>query len=131
MLSRLNKSKLLKLRQPFVATNTFRKFSAKASLPVLPHFDYTPIKYEGPSYEQVLKMRRQHVAPASFTFYKEPILAVEGKMQYIFDHTGKRYLDLFGGVSTVGTGHCHPRVMAKMKEQMGKLQHTTTIYLND
>jgi len=66
-------------------------------------------------------MRKQHVAPASMSFYREPLLAVEGKMQYIYDHTGKRYLDFIGGVNTIGIGHCHPRILSVMKEQMEKL----------
>jgi alanine-glyoxylate transaminase / (R)-3-amino-2-methylpropionate-pyruvate transaminase len=86
----------------------------KKNLPVLPHFDYTPVKYSGPSYEQIKAMRKQHVHPASMSFYREPVLAVEGKMQYIYDHTGKRYLDFICGVNTVGLGHCHPRITAAM-----------------
>jgi alanine-glyoxylate transaminase/(R)-3-amino-2-methylpropionate-pyruvate transaminase len=58
-------------------------------------------------------------------------MIVQGKMQYLFDHTGRRYLDLFAGASTSGMGHCHPRVIAKMKEQIDNLNHTTTVYLND
>lgn len=58
-------------------------------------------------------------------------MIVDGSMQYLYDHTGRRYLDLFAGVSTSGMGHCHPRITSKMKEQCDKLQHTTTIYMND
>lgn len=29
-------------------------------------------------------------------------------MQWLWDSDGKRYLDLFGGIVTVGVGHCHP-----------------------
>ena len=72
-----------------------------------------------------------HVSPASFHFYKEPLLIVDGFMQYLFDHTGKRYLDYIGGISTVGLGHCHPRVTAAMKTQMDRVQHISTIYMND
>jgi len=81
----------------------------------LPHFDYTPPKYAGPSYEKIKAMRVDKVHPASFAFYREPLLIVDGKMQYLFDHTGKRYLDFISGVNTVGLGHCHPRVTAAMK----------------
>lgn len=78
-----------------------------------------------------MKMRQNHVSNSAFMLYKEPLLIVEGKMQYLYDHTGKRYLDLFAGVATSGMGHCHPRITAKIKEQADKLQHTTTIYMND
>ncbi len=36
------------------------------------------------------------------------ILSPQGHMQWVFDHTGRRYLDLFGGIVTVSVGHCHP-----------------------
>jgi alanine-glyoxylate transaminase/(R)-3-amino-2-methylpropionate-pyruvate transaminase len=49
-------------------------------------------------------------------FYRTPLLIVDGKMQYLFDSDGRRYLDYFAGISTVGIGHCHPRVTSKVKE---------------
>src|ERR671921_905189 len=96
----------------------------------MPPFDYTPRPYRGPSREQVLALRRQYVNPAVFTLYREPLMIVEGKMQYVFDETGRRYLDLFGGIVTVSCGHCHPKVVQRMQEQLQTLQHTTTIYLH-
>jgi alanine-glyoxylate transaminase/(R)-3-amino-2-methylpropionate-pyruvate transaminase len=55
---------------------------------------------------------------------------VEGKMQYLFDESGKRYLDAFAGIVTVSAGHCHPEIVEAVKKQNELLQHTTTIYLN-
>ena len=43
------------------------------------------------------------------TYYKNPIMIVDGHMQYLFDETGKRYLDGFAGIVSVSVGHCHPR----------------------
>jgi len=57
-------------------------------------------------------------------------MIVDGKMQYVFDETGRRYLDLIGGIVTVSCGHCHPRVVAAIQRQVATLQHTTTIYLH-
>ena len=51
-------------------------------------------------------------------------------MQYVWDETGKQYLDGFAGIVTVSVGHCHPKIVEKVREQVGKLQHTTTIYLH-
>jgi alanine-glyoxylate transaminase / (R)-3-amino-2-methylpropionate-pyruvate transaminase len=96
----------------------------------MPPFDYSPQPYRGPSREEVLALRRQYVNPAVFTLYREPLMIVEGKMQYLFDETGRRYLDLFGGIVTVSCGHCHPKVVRRMQEQMLTLQHATTIYLH-
>ena len=51
--------------------------------------------------------------------------------QYIYDTTGKRYLDFFGGIVTVGIGHCHPRLIEAATEQMKKYWHISTYYLQD
>lgn len=96
----------------------------------LPPFDYTPPPYTGPSKEEVLKLRREFVNPGIFHYYKEPLMVVDGKMQYLFDETGRRYLDCFGGIVTVSAGHCHPYVLKAVHEQNERLQHTTTIYLH-
>ncbi len=98
--------------------------------PRMPAFDYTPRPYHGPSRAEVLAARRDHANPALFTLYREPLMIVEGRMQYVFDETGRRYLDLFAGIVTVSCGHCHPYVTARIKEQVETLQHTTTIYLH-
>src|SRR6476661_2038713 len=96
----------------------------------MPPFDYRPRPYHGPTREEVLALRRRHVNPAVFALYREPLMIVEGKMQYLFDETGRRYLDLFGGIVTVSCGHCHPKVLRRIQEQIATLQHATTIYLH-
>jgi alanine-glyoxylate transaminase/(R)-3-amino-2-methylpropionate-pyruvate transaminase len=98
--------------------------------PAMPPFEYTPRPYTGPSREEVLALRRQYVNPVVFTLYRDPLMIVEGKMQYLFDETGRRYLDFFAGIVTVSCGHCHPKVMRRVQEQVGRLQHATTIYLH-
>jgi alanine-glyoxylate transaminase/(R)-3-amino-2-methylpropionate-pyruvate transaminase len=96
----------------------------------LPPFDYTPKPYTGPSPEEILALRKEFVNPAIFHYYKKPITIVEGKGQYLFDETGRRYLDGFGGIVTVSVGHCHPEVLAAATLQNETINHTTTIYLN-
>jgi alanine-glyoxylate transaminase/(R)-3-amino-2-methylpropionate-pyruvate transaminase len=98
------------------------------SLP-LPPFDYTPAPYAGPCAEEVLAKRRQFMNPGIFLYYKKPIMIVEGKMQYVWDDTGKRYLDGLGGIVTVSVGHCHPHVVAAATAQNNTIQHSTPIYL--
>jgi alanine-glyoxylate transaminase/(R)-3-amino-2-methylpropionate-pyruvate transaminase len=95
----------------------------------LPHFDYAPAPYSGPSADEVLAKRRQFMNPGIFLYYKKPIMLVEGRMQYVWDETGRRYLDGLGGIVTVSVGHCHPHVVAAATKQHNTLQHSTTIYL--
>lgn len=96
----------------------------------MPACDYRPPVYDGPSREEVLATRQQYCNPTVFTYYKEPLMIVDGHMQYLFDETGRRYLDLFAGIVTVSCGHCHPKILAHTQAQLAKLQHATTIYLH-
>ncbi len=48
---------------------------------------------------------------------------VKGQGAYVWDHTGKRYLDFTSGIGVVNTGHCHPQVVAAIREQAGLLLH--------
>jgi alanine-glyoxylate transaminase/(R)-3-amino-2-methylpropionate-pyruvate transaminase len=96
----------------------------------MPPTEHRPRPYTGPSRAEVLAMRRQYVNPAVFTIYREPLMIVEGFMQYLWDETGRRYLDLFAGIATVSCGHCHPTIVRRMQEQLAMLPHGTTIYLH-
>ncbi len=98
--------------------------------PTLPPTTHTPQKYTGPSAAEVLAQRQQFLNPAIFLYYKEPLMLVEGKMQYIWDETGRRYLDGLGGIVTISVGHCHPHVVAAANKQNETLQHSTTLYLH-
>jgi alanine-glyoxylate transaminase / (R)-3-amino-2-methylpropionate-pyruvate transaminase len=96
----------------------------------LPAVDHTPRPYDGPSREELIAMRKQFTNPAVYTIYREPLLIVEGHMQYLYDETGRRYLDCLAGIVTVSVGHCHPQFVKRVTEQVGTLQHATTIYLH-
>jgi alanine-glyoxylate transaminase / (R)-3-amino-2-methylpropionate-pyruvate transaminase len=96
----------------------------------LPPFNYQPQPYGGPSWEEVLRLRREFLNPGIFLYYKKPLMLVEGKGQYVFDETGRRYLDALGGIVTVSVGHCHPDVVEAARKQNEMLQHSTTIYLH-
>src|SRR5258708_906787 len=108
-----------------------RKIKIKMKqLPSLPPCSHTPKPYTGPTADEVLGLRKQFLNPGIFLYYKKPIMLVEGKGQYIWDETGKRYLDGLGGIVTISVGHCHPHVVAAANRQNETLQHSTTIYLH-
>src|SRR5881396_1474327 len=98
--------------------------------PTLPPTDHQPKRYTGLSSEQVLALRKHFLNPGIFLYYKKPIMLVEGAMQYVWDETGKRYLDGLGGIVTISVGHCHPHVVAAANQQNETLQHSTTMYLH-
>ena len=60
--------------------------------------------------------------------YDEPLKIVRGEMQYLFDESGRRYLDAYNNVPHVG--HCHAEVTEAAHAQMGTL-NTNTRYLSD
>ena len=100
------------------------------STPTLPRTLHTPQSYTGPSAEEVLALRKQFLNPGIFLYYKKPLMLVEGHMQYVWDESGKRYLDGLGGIVTISVGHCHPHVVEAARRQNETLQHSTTIYLH-
>jgi alanine-glyoxylate transaminase/(R)-3-amino-2-methylpropionate-pyruvate transaminase len=77
-----------------------------------------------------MDLRKRYLTPSLVTYYKDPVMIVEGHRQYLYDETGRRYLDGFAGIVTVSVGHCHPTVVTAAKKQIETLQHTTTIYLH-
>ncbi|KAJ4704295.1 Alanine--glyoxylate aminotransferase 2, mitochondrial-like protein [Melia azedarach] len=102
----------------------------EVSLPKIPPFDYSPPPYTGPSADEILAMRKNFLSPSMRQLYKKPLNVVDGKMQYLFDEKGKRYLDAFGGIAVVSCGHCHPDVVDAIVKQLKRLQHSTVLYLN-
>lgn len=73
---------------------------------------------------------RRYVFPAVQTFYDEPMPIVRGEGKQVWDADGNRYLDFFGGIVTVGLGHCHPEVNHQIREQVDTLQHVSTLFPN-
>ena len=62
------------------------------------------------------------------TFYRNPVHLVRGDGVWLWDNSGKRYLDCYNNVPHVG--HCHPRVVAAIAQQSATL-NTHTRYLHD
>ena len=80
------------------------------------------------SYAECKTIRDEHLFPCMTAHFKDPLLIEKGEMQYLYDHNGKKYLDLFAGIVTVSVGHCHPRINKVLFDQAEKLWHTTQIY---
>ena len=74
---------------------------------------------------------KEFIIPAAMPYYKEPLVLVEGNGSMVTDADGREYLDFFCGILTTGIGHCHPEVVERVREQVGHLGHTSTLYLNE
>lgn len=63
----------------------------------------------------------QHVSPV-WSRYSQMVVT-HGEGSYLYDTDGNRYLDFTTGIGVTNTGHCHPKVVAAIQEQAGKLIH--------
>src|SRR5277367_4344036 len=61
-------------------------------------------------------------------YARSPLLLERGKGCYVFDQSGKRYLDLLAGIGVSALGHAHPRLTKIIREQAGLLLHTSNLY---
>jgi acetylornithine/succinyldiaminopimelate/putrescine aminotransferase len=55
------------------------------------------------------------------TYKKMPVAASRGLGAWLYTSEGERFLDLYGGHAVAATGHCHPRVVAAIREQAEQL----------
>jgi acetylornithine/N-succinyldiaminopimelate aminotransferase len=62
------------------------------------------------------------------TYARLPICLIRGEGSYVWDSEGRKYLDFVMGIGVNGLGHCHPRVVAAIREQAGKLLHVSNLY---
>jgi 4-aminobutyrate aminotransferase-like enzyme/Ser/Thr protein kinase RdoA (MazF antagonist) len=77
---------------------------------------------------ELLAARRQNLGPSLSISYESPLHIVSGERQFLFDASGRRYLDCVNNVAHVG--HSHPYVVTAATEQMRKL-NTNTRYLHE
>lgn len=73
---------------------------------------------------------KAHAWPAAATYYEQPIVIERGEGMHVWDDQGNRYLDCFGGVLTVSVGHANSSVNKAIHEQIDKVMHTSTLYVN-
>ncbi len=75
-----------------------------------------------------LAARRTLIGPSLSIGYRDPVKVQRGWMQYLYDETGRRFLDAYNNVPHLG--HCHPRIVEAARQQMSVLS-TNTRYLHD
>jgi len=62
------------------------------------------------------------------TYARLPVAFERGEGCWLWDANGKRYLDAVAGVAVCGLGHSHPKYVAALREQVGRLVHTSNLY---
>ncbi len=68
--------------------------------------------------EEIFEAYKENIMP---TYNKMPLVFVKGKGSRLWDVRGKVYLDFFPGWGVGNLGHCHPKVMQGIRDQVGKL----------
>src|ERR1700685_7467 len=91
----------------------------------------TPKEIVSTRSEEVVRKHKEFIWPSVTSYYERPLVADHASMQYLWDVEGNKYLDFFGGIVTIGVGHCNPKVTSKIQAQVDKLQHTSTLYPNE
>jgi 4-aminobutyrate aminotransferase-like enzyme len=81
--------------------------------------------------QEIILANDQYLFPSVFHYYREPLVITRAKDQFVWDADGNQYLDFFGGIVTISVGHCNETVNRKVKEQMGTLQHVSTVFANE
>jgi 4-aminobutyrate aminotransferase-like enzyme/Ser/Thr protein kinase RdoA (MazF antagonist)/murein DD-endopeptidase MepM/ murein hydrolase activator NlpD len=80
------------------------------------------------SIDAILSARKNVLCPSLSVSYARPLKIVRGWQQYLYDDTGRAYLDVYNNVPLVG--HSHPRVVAAVQGQIAVL-NTNMRYLHD
>src|SRR5712692_1768588 len=81
--------------------------------------------------DEIMRKHREYLWPAVTNFYQQPLVADHASMQYVWDVEGRKYLDFFGGILTISVGHTNPKVTGRVKAQIDRLQHLSTLYPNE
>ena len=78
--------------------------------------------------DEIKKLYEKYVLP---TYTRQDLCLVKGDGVWVEDSEGKKYLDFFPGWAVSGIGHRHPRVLARIEEQLGRILHVSNNYYND
>ena len=81
--------------------------------------------------DEIIRKHKQYLFPSISTYYADPLVTDHASMQYLWDVQGNKYLDFFGGIVTISAGHTNPRITSKIKAQIDKLQHASTLFPNE
>ncbi len=81
--------------------------------------------------QTILDKQRAYLWPNHILYYTEPLPLSHGDGLHVWDTNGKQYLDFFGGILTTSVGHNNPHVVERVREQVGKLIHSSTLYPNE
>jgi len=88
----------------------------------------SPLQPETSALERIQKLESEYLLQ---NYARYPLLLQRGKGCYVFDASGKRYLDFIAGIGVNALGHAHPRLVKTIRAQAGVLLHTSNLYYHE
>src|SRR6266566_9603434 len=83
--------------------------------------------FKHPSAPTALRDANQFLLP---TYKRSAILFTHGRGAYVFDSTGKKYLDFLGGIAVNALGHAHPRIVKTIRRESARAIHLSNLFHN-
>ncbi|HEY6397803.1 MAG TPA: acetylornithine/succinylornithine family transaminase [Solirubrobacteraceae bacterium] len=80
------------------------------------------------SLAELVELERAHAVP---TYVRNQVEFVRGSGCRLWDADDNEYLDFLAGISVLNVGHCHPRVVEAVREQVGRLTHASNLYYTE
>jgi 4-aminobutyrate aminotransferase-like enzyme len=80
------------------------------------------------THDEIIQKHKQYLFSCVTTYFKDPLVIDRAKGQYVYDLDGRQYLDFLGGIVTISVGHSNEKVTAKIKAQVDRVQHTSTLF---
>ncbi len=78
--------------------------------------------------EEIKFLEKEWLIP----FYERfDVNVIKGKDHYVYDDTGKKYLDFTSGISVVNFGHANRKINSAIKKQLDKISHISNLYYNE
>jgi predicted acetylornithine/succinylornithine family transaminase len=78
--------------------------------------------------EQIVDLERQYLLQ---NYSRYPLVLKRGRGCWLYDYSGKRYLDLLTGIGVNSLGHAHPRITRVIREQSATLIHSSNLYYHE
>jgi len=77
------------------------------------------------SLAELQELERTSVIPS---YARQPVEFVRGEGARLWDEQGNEYLDFLCGISVTNLGHCHPRIVEAVRDQIGRLTHVSNLF---
>jgi len=76
-------------------------------------------------------VKRSEAALLLPTYERQPVLFTRGRGVYLWDSTGKKYLDFLSGIGVNALGHGHPAIRAALRGQASRLVHVSNLFFHE